>query len=34
MAVSRIQAAGLAQLERWTDRILDAPTLTAVFEEH
>jgi len=31
---SRIRGASLAQLERWTDRILDAPTLTAVFEEH
>ena len=31
---SRIRGAGLEQLERWTDRILDAPTLTAVFEEH
>ena len=30
----RIRGAGLAQLERWTDRILEAPTLTAVFEEH
>ena len=31
---SRIRGASLEQLERWTDRILDAPTLTAVFEEH
>ncbi|MGB5831929.1 MAG: DUF4351 domain-containing protein, partial [Thiohalocapsa sp.] len=31
---SRIRGAGLEQLERWTDRLLDAPTLTAVFEEH
>jgi hypothetical protein len=30
----RSRGAGLAQLERWTDRILEAPTLTAVFEEH
>jgi hypothetical protein len=31
---SRIRGASLEKLERWTDRILDAPTLTAVFEEH
>jgi len=31
---SRIRGADLEQLERWTDRLLDAPTLTAVFEEH
>ena len=31
---SRIRGAELKQLERWTDRILDARTLTAVFEEH
>ena len=31
---SRVRGASLEQLERWTDRILDAPTLTAVFEEH
>ena len=31
---SRIRDADLEQLERWTDRILDAPTLAAVFEEH
>ena len=31
---SRIRGASLEQLERWTDRILDAPTLAAVFEEH
>ena len=31
---SRTRGAGLKQLELWTDRILDAPTLTAVFQEH
>jgi len=31
---SRIRGADLEQLEPWTDRILDAPTLSAVFEEH
>jgi hypothetical protein len=31
---NRFRGAGLEQLERYTDRILDAPTLTAVFEGH
>ena len=34
LAVSRIRGAGLEQLEGWTGRNLDAPPLTAVFEEH
>ncbi|WP_459827960.1 DUF4351 domain-containing protein, partial [Hydrogenophilus islandicus] len=29
----RISAASLEELESWLDRILDAPTLDAVFEE-
>jgi len=30
----RLEIATLAQLDRWTDRILDASTVDAVFEEH
>ncbi|PIY29804.1 MAG: hypothetical protein COZ09_02985 [Comamonadaceae bacterium CG_4_10_14_3_um_filter_60_42] len=30
----RLQSATPEQLEVWTDRILDAPTLAAVFSEH
>jgi hypothetical protein len=30
----RLKSASLKQLEQWTDRILDAPTLWAVFEDH
>ena len=33
-AAQRLQSATAEQLERWTDRILDAPTLDAVFAEH
>ena len=33
-AVARIHQAALPQLETWLDRIIDAPTLQAVFEEH
>ena len=30
----RLQTATTEQLELWADRILDAPTLAAVFDEH
>ena len=30
----RLDTATLEQLDRWTDRILDASTVDAVFEEH
>ena len=33
-AVDRIHHAALPQLETWLDRIIDAPTLQAVFEDH
>ncbi len=33
-AAQRLQAATPEQLELWTDRILDAPSLDAVFAEH
>jgi hypothetical protein len=33
-ASQRLQTATPEQLEVWTDRILDAPTLAAVFSEH
>lgn len=31
---SRLDAAMPEQLDTWTDRLLDAPTLQAVFEPH
>jgi hypothetical protein len=31
---ARISAAPLDQLDLWADRILEAPTLTAVFDGH
>jgi hypothetical protein len=31
---AKLNAASLDQLDRWADRILDAPTLAAVFEDH
>jgi predicted transposase YdaD len=33
-AVNRIHQAALPQLETWLDRIIDAPSMQAVFEEH
>lgn len=33
-ASQRLQAATADQLDRWADRILDAPTLAAVFDVH
>lgn len=33
-AVGRLQSATAEQLDLWTDRVLDAPTLTAVFDGH
>jgi len=30
----RIHTATIEQIERWGDRILDAPTLEAVFDDH
>ena len=30
----RLKSASAAQLELWAERILDAPTLAAVFEDH
>ena len=33
-AVDRIRQAALPQLETWLDRIIDAPSMQAVFEEH
>jgi hypothetical protein len=33
-ASQRLQSATPEQLDAWTDRILDAPTLAAVFAEH
>ena len=33
-AVARIHQAALPQLEIWLDRIIDAPSMQAVFEEH
>ena len=32
--MQRLQSATLEQLELWSDRILDAPTLSAVFGEN
>jgi len=34
LALDRIHQATLPQLETWLDRIIDAPTWQAVFEEH
>ena len=31
---ARLKSATLAQLETWADRILDAKTLQAVFDDH
>nr|VFJ70535.1 MAG: protein of unknown function (DUF4351) [Candidatus Kentron sp. DK] len=31
---NRLNTARLEQLDLWTDRILDAPTVDAVFEAH
>jgi hypothetical protein len=33
-ALHRIYQATLPQLEIWLDRIIDAPTVQAVFDEH
>ena len=33
-AVDRIHQTALPQLETWLDRIIDAPSMRAVFEEH
>ena len=33
-ALGRIHHAALPQLETWLDRIIDAPTWQAVFDEH
>ncbi len=33
-AAQRLQTATVEQLELWTDRVLDAPTLAAVFDAH
>ena len=33
-AVDRIHQAALPPLETWLDRIIDAPSMQAVFEEH
>ena len=34
LASQRLQAATADQLDLWADRILDAPTLAAVFDAH
>jgi hypothetical protein len=31
---AKLKAASLEELDRWADRILDAPTLAAVFDGH
>ena len=31
---TRLDTATLEQLQRWTDRVLDAPSLVSIFEEH
>jgi hypothetical protein len=33
-ATARLQAADVSQLEQWADRVLDAPSLEAVFIGH